>query len=93
MPCHVGEFVAQVKCRSGSGEGDDDLFAEGECKKAQKHSPNLLKEGASGSECSMVDFQSGFAGGVISVRGHAVQRVKQCQEEEERKLSNTVFSR
>lgn len=69
MPCHVGEFVAQVKCRSGSGEGDDDLFAEGERKKAQKDSPKPLKEGASGSECSMVDFQSGpGAGGRISKR-------------------------
>ena len=50
MPCHLGEFVAQVKCCVGSREGDDDQFAERGYKKAKIHSPNPLKEGISGSE-------------------------------------------
>jgi len=50
MPCHLGEFVAQVKCCFGSREGDDDQFAEPGCKKAKNHTPSPLKEGISGSE-------------------------------------------
>lgn len=38
-------------------EGNDDQLDEGECKRAKKLSPSHLKEGASGSECRMVDFQ------------------------------------